>query len=92
MTDAEDETPDQPLNREERRARRFGRANHGDPHTVPERKNNPAFGTGDDAGAYAGRPDQDVVELAGAGTGGATESDERVPEHEGQHRGNQPNS
>ena len=92
MTEPEGGGQDEPLNREQRRARRFGRANHGDPHSVPERKNNPAFGTGDDNQSYAGRPDQDVVALTGTGTGGATESDERVPEHEGMHRGNQPNS
>lgn len=54
---------------------------------------NPAFGMGgEDQTAYAGPTDQDVTRLTGTGTGGATESDERVPSHEATHRGNQPNS
>ena len=62
------------------------------PEEAPS-KDNPAFGMGgEDQTAYTGRPDQDVTKLTGTGTGGATESDERVPGHEGIHRGNQPNS
>jgi hypothetical protein len=58
-----------------------------------EAKDNPAYGTGGaDQEAYTGRPDQDVTRLTGPGTGGATESDGRVPNHEGVHLGNQPNS
>jgi hypothetical protein len=57
-----------------------------------ERATNPAFGTGDDAESYAGRPDQGVVKTTGAGTGGATQSDDRVKHHEGVHLGNKPNS
>jgi hypothetical protein len=53
---------------------------------------NPAFGTGDDSKSYAGRPDQGVVKTTGAGTGGATQSDDRVKHHEGVHLGNLPNS
>jgi hypothetical protein len=53
---------------------------------------NPAFGTGDDTESYAGRPDQGIVKTTGAGTGGATQSDDRVKHHEGVHLGNQPNS
>lgn len=69
-----------PLNREQRRAETFGRADPDTDTPVNERE------------AHAGRPDQDVVHTTGAGTGGATESDGRVKHHEGQHLGNQPNS
>ena len=81
----ENETQQPPLNREQRRAQRFGHKKH-------EQDANPAFGTGDDSASYAGRPDQDVVRTTGAGTGGATETDTRVGGHEGAHLGNQPNS
>jgi hypothetical protein len=57
-----------------------------------ERAMNPAFGTGDDSKSYAGRPDQGIVRTTGPGTGGATQSDDRVKHHEGVHRGNLPNS
>jgi hypothetical protein len=83
---------DQPLNREQRRAERFGSGDKVQDNLRHERENNPAFGTGDDDGSYAGRPDQDVVRTTGAGTGGATESDGRLTHHEGMHLGNQPNS
>jgi hypothetical protein len=83
---------DEALNREQRRAREFGSADHIQDNLRHERENNPAFGTGDDDGSYAGRPDQDVVRTTGAGTGGATESDGRLTHHEGMHLGNQPNS
>jgi hypothetical protein len=81
-TDGSAEAP----NREMRRRERF-RPND----TAAERATNPAFGTGDDAKSYAGRPDQGIVKTTGAGTGGATESDDRVKHHEGVHLGNQPN-
>ncbi|HEV8488508.1 MAG TPA: hypothetical protein VGQ58_01830 [Candidatus Limnocylindrales bacterium] len=79
-------------NREERRRKQFRPKDTSNDERKPLSKANPAFGTGDDTESYAGRPDQGIVKTTGAGTGGATESDERVKEHEGQHRGNQPNS
>jgi hypothetical protein len=79
------------MNREQRRhPERFPQ--HDEAEAEGEAKENPAYGSGDDGQAYAGRPDQDVTRLTGAGTGGATESDGRVPNHEGVHLGNQPNS
>ena len=78
-----DRTADQP-NRERRRRERFR-------PEADESATNPAFGTGADKEAYAGRPDQGIVKTTGAGTGGATESDDRVKHHEGVHLGNQPN-
>jgi hypothetical protein len=84
------ETP--PLNREQRRAQKFGKAGKvhehvpGDPW--PESGANPAFGRGgDDQAAYAGRPDQDVTRETGPGTGGATEQKGQRPQHEGAHAG-----
>jgi hypothetical protein len=79
-------TADAP-NRETRRQERFHpkEADAG-------RAMNPAFGTGDDSKSYAGRPDQGIVRTTGAGTGGATQSDDRVKHHEGVHLGNLPNS
>jgi hypothetical protein len=80
-----DRSADAP-NRETRRRKQFH------PNEAAEQRLNPAFGTGDDAKSYAGRPDQGVVRTTGAGTGGATQSDDRVKHHEGVHLGNQPNS
>jgi hypothetical protein len=74
-------------NRETRRREEF-RPSQAD----AERTTNPALGTGDDARSYAGRPDQGIVKTTGAGTGGATQSDDRVKHHEGVHLGNLPNS
>ena len=82
----------QPLNREQRRAQQFGKPDVQRDNPLHEADTNPAFGTGDDAESYAGRPDQDVVKQTGAGSGGATESDDRLTHHEGMHLGNQPNS
>jgi len=81
-----DRTADAP-NRETRRREQFRPA-----ETGAQRETNPAFGTGDDAKSYAGRPDQGIVKTTGAGTGGATQSDDRVKHHEGAHVGNLPNS
>jgi hypothetical protein len=75
----------QPLNREQRRAARFGR-HRPDPHEPwPVNKPNPALGD-----AVAGRPDQDQTDLTGPGTGGASEPDGRTPHHEGTHPGTKP--
>ena len=89
---AKPEAADPPLNREQRRAQRFGKAGKvhehvpGDPW--PESDANPAFGRGgDDQTAYAGRPDQDVTRETGPGTGGATEQKGQRPQHEGAHAG-----
>jgi hypothetical protein len=87
----------EPMNREQRRAAEHGGQDQRQDNLRPESENNPALsgaggGPGDDQGSYTGRPDQDVTRLTGAGTGGATESDGRVPHHEGMHLGNQPNS
>ncbi len=78
-------------NREQRRREKFGRAGkvkQHDPHTPwPESEANPALKTvavGDQA-AHTGTPDQDVTHQTGPGTGGATETAGRIPEHEGQH-------
>ena len=94
----------QPLNREQRRAEQFGSPDHHQDNLLPESENNSglnAFGGGDaglgDAGevgeAHAGRQDQDVTRMTGAGTGGAVESGGRLPHHEGMNPPqNQPNS
>jgi hypothetical protein len=96
----------EPLNRAERRARRY-KPNLGkpDPHAVtvdpaaeaalmsatPPEDEAAGIG-GDDDGSFARSGSGDVTKLTGTGTGGATEHDGRMPEHEGMHRGNQPNS
>ncbi|HEY7591016.1 MAG TPA: hypothetical protein VH723_08485 [Candidatus Limnocylindrales bacterium] len=92
MTDQERPNPDGRPNREARRREAFGPPDRTQDDLRPQSETNPAFGTGDDTESYAGRPDQDVVKTTGAGTGGATESDDRVKHHEGRHLGNQPNS
>jgi hypothetical protein len=89
--DRTDPTPDRP-NREERRRKQFRAKDTSQRDMGPLSKGNPAFGTGDDTESYAGRPDQGIVKTTGPGTGGATQSDEGVKEHEGMHRGHQPNS
>jgi hypothetical protein len=76
---------DEPQNREQRRAARFGR-HRPDPHEPLPRDADPALG-GD---AVAGRPDQDQTDLTGPGTGGATQSDGRTPHYEGTHPGTKP--
>ena len=83
--------PDEPkLNREERRRAKFGKAGKVHQHNPvgpwPDSEANPALKnvTGDQA-AHTGRPDQDVTHQTGPGTGGATETAERTPEHEGMH-------
>ena len=83
--------PDRP-NREERRRQKFRPKDTSKDVGGPLSKANPAFGTGDDTESYAGRPDQGIVKTTGAGSGGATQSDERVKGHEGIHKGNQPGS
>ena len=92
-TDPEAAPASAPLNREQRRAQKFGRAGKVHEHVPatpwPENEANPALrnATGDQA-AHTGRPDQDVTHQTGPGAGGATETAERTPEHEGMHGGN----
>lgn len=77
------------LNREQRRQAKFGGRRADDKAAWPTSQPNPAFGGGeapDDA--KAGRPDQDETKMTGTGTGGATESPDRMPEHEGTHGSN----
>ena len=85
----------EPLNRAERRAQQFRpKAGQPDPHAVgggPVADEAAGLG-GDDAEAFARSGSGDVTRMTGTGTGGATESDGRVAQHEGVHRGNQPNS
>lgn len=86
-----DEAPARP-NREERRRQKFRPKDTSKDVGGPLSKANPAFGTGDDTESYAGRPDQGIVKTTGAGTGGATQSEKGVKEHEGRHGGNVPGS
>jgi hypothetical protein len=79
-------------NREQRRREKFGKAGKVSQHDPsapwPESEANPALKnlTGDQT-AHTGRPDQDVTHQTGPGTGGATETAGRAPEHEGAHQG-----
>src|SRR4051794_7129573 len=86
-----------PLNREQRRAQKFGKAGKVHQHdpigTWPESGANPALGAsgpvaGADQAAHAGGPDQDVSHEIGAGSGGATEEPDTRPQHEGARAGN----
>jgi hypothetical protein len=98
MTDEDRNLPidHDPLNRAERRAQRYRpHAGQADPHAItaaPPADETPAVAEGDDSEAFAKTGSGDVTRLTGAGTGGATESSDRVPHHEGVHLGNQPNS
>jgi hypothetical protein len=97
---------DQPLNREQRRAERYRPdAGRPDPHDVLARGSEADAATeagpvadeaagpgGDDSQAFARSGSGDVSRTTGAGAAGATESDDRMPNHEGAHYGNQPNS
>lgn len=90
----------QPLNREQRRARKFrrgGTARQDNLQTA--RDNNTGFLGTPPAPLAEGPRESEAVSSTqgptrqtGAGTGGATETDERLPHHEGMHLGNQPNS
>jgi hypothetical protein len=82
-----------PLNREQRRREKFGHGTRTDLRSPddpwPVQEANPAFSSGgDDAEAYAGKPDQDVTREAGPGTGGATQQAGRVKRHAGTHATN----
>lgn len=109
VTDVDSEPEEAPpLNREQRRAERFGRR----PRDVPQdnlqsqsvnnprsarsdQPTDPAFGQRGAAvhDAVAGSPDQGQTDLTGPGTGGATESGDRLAHHEGMPSPqNQPNS
>lgn len=95
MTD-HDQDQGQPLNREQRRAQRFGPNDERQDDLQPQSANDPAFGrgragTGDASAEFAGG-NRDLEGLSGAGTGGATGSDDRILNHEGMHLGNDPNN
>ncbi len=76
-------------NREQRRQEKFGGGRANDQSGWPTTEPNPVFGGGEaPEEAITGRPDQDQTKLTGPGTGGATEQDGRMPEHEGTHGGN----
>jgi hypothetical protein len=105
MTDDRDLPLDhEPLNRAERRAARYKpKMGLPDPHAVgaaalPDESAPggavPGESAGSDGGgqSFARSGSGNVTHLTGAGTGGATETDERVGGHEGAHRGGQPNS
>jgi hypothetical protein len=83
-----------PLNREQRRAQKFGRAGKVHQHDPlgpwPESDVNPALRTAGPDDATAGRPDQGQTDLTGPGTGGATQQPDRQPHHEGAHPGTRP--
>ena len=90
----------QPLNREQRRAQRFHpKSHHRQDNLRTQEQNQSGFLTeaptpmaeGPDE-AVADSTTQGPTHQTGAGTGGAVETDERLPHHEGAHLGNQPNS
>ena len=97
MADEETQGKDQPpLNREQRRRQKFRHARDARQDNLrPQSQNNSAF-------THPVRPDreqgpkeavaqsstQGPTDMTGPGTGGATESDERAPHHEGMHQGN----
>jgi hypothetical protein len=91
---APDAQPDAaPLNREQRRAQKFGKAGKVHQHDPsapwPENAANPALTSAtEDQAAHAGRPDRAVTQQAGPGAGGSTETAEGTPEQEGMHGGN----
>lgn len=82
-----------PKNREQRRAERHRKAvDTPQDNLRPQSSNNPTFGRseiradhsfGTPTSAHTGQPDQDQTSMTGPGTGGATESGERVVHHEG---------
>src|SRR5687768_8442055 len=100
MTDDQqaDEQAPQPLNREQRRRQKFRKAQNAPQDNLrPQSENNTAFVAplSADADLDEGPSDaltadntQGETKLTGPGTGGATESKERVPHHEGMHMGN----
>jgi hypothetical protein len=89
-----------PLNREQRRAQKFKHGHDSRQDNLrPQSENNSAFNAPVTADAEEGPKDavtaantQGETNMTGAGTGGAVESDGRLPHHEGMHLGNQPNS
>jgi hypothetical protein len=97
---ADQEAPQPPLNREQRRAQRFHRRSTARQDNLQtQRQNSSGFLATEPAPLTEGPPEslgtattQGPTKLTGAGTGGATETDERLPHHEGMHLGNQPNS
>ena len=78
-------TQREPLNREERRRQRFGRTGT-ETRAVPADE---AGHPGSDAVVHTSN--QGTLKTTGAGTGGATEADSRLPHHEGVHQPSRPN-
>ena len=96
-----DEQAEAPLNREQRRAQKFKHAEDTRQDNLrPQSENNAAFNpatipTDMEEGpkdSVTASTTQGPTNMTGAGTGGATEKDGRLPHHEGMHLGNQPNS
>ena len=87
-----------PMNREQRRRQKFRRAQNAPQDNLrPQSENNTAFVAplSADADLDEGPKDaltasntQGETKLTGPGTGGATESGERITHHEGVHMGN----
>jgi hypothetical protein len=87
----------QPMNREQRRAERFGSPDNRQDNLATQGENEALGGgaattPGGEGNEALPGGNRDVAGLSGAGTGGATESDDRLLHHEGMHLGNQPNS
>lgn len=93
----QDAEPAPPLNREQRRAQRFGRRARNVPQdnlqplsindprsALSDQPTDPAFGRRRAVrhDAVAVSADEDPTDLTGPGTGGATETSGRVPHHE----------
>ena len=83
MAEQDQDQGREPLNREERRALKHGGdIDRGDPGAAPGTRREAAFKGGN----------EELDSQSGTGTGGATESDGRIDNHEGIHLGHQPNS
>jgi hypothetical protein len=82
QTNAKYQQPE-PRNREERRRAEFG----------PTGSETGAIPTDDPRGrsSHATTANQGDLAATGAGSGGATETDRRLPEHEGRHQPSRPN-
>ena len=74
------EAPERPSERKERTHRTHGERPDVPPEDEALRDSNPAFGI-DDAGAYAGRPNQGVQHTTGPGAGGATQWGKGMKDH-----------
>ena len=91
MTDRDDQPTEpqpEPLNREQRRRARFG-AHGRETGAVPGDQT--AGRGGDDDGSFAASKHQGAVKVTGAGGGGATEHDDRMPDLPSRHQPSRPN-